>query len=384
MEPNHNSNQKQYIAHEDEIDLIALAKTLWNGRKTILKVTAIFMAIGLFVALFSAPQYTATTVIRPVLSSSKSGLSGSLGGLAAMAGINLGSAGSSSVELPPSLYPQIVESFAFQKQLLATPLSIEGVVGLVTYQEYYTEHYSPSVVQYLKKYTLGLPGLLLSSLRGEKEQGNAPSDGIQRMTGVEDKLLKLLSSQVSLNINEKEGYVSLSATLPEALAATQLLLKAQDLLQQEVIAFKIKKTTDDLNFIQERFVEKKAAFNNAQQNLAKYRDANKNVNTAIALTEVERLESEYQLAFSVYSELAKQVEAKKLQVKEDTPVFAVLQEAVVPLKKSGASKSLTLIIWTFLGGILGIALVFGKTFLADVKKKWDEDSTVVSSLRGTK
>ena len=38
---------------EDEIDLIAIAKTLWEGRKTIVKTTLIFMALGLFVAIFS-------------------------------------------------------------------------------------------------------------------------------------------------------------------------------------------------------------------------------------------------------------------------------------------------------------------------------------------
>jgi hypothetical protein len=31
-----------------------------------------------------------------------------------------------------------------------------------------------------------------------------------------------------------------------------------------------------------------------------------------------------------------------------------------------------LVIWLFLGGTTGIALVFGKHFLADWKKKWNE------------
>ena len=82
------------------------------------------------------------------------------------------------------------------------------------------------------------------------------------------------------------------------------------------------------------------------------------------------MESEYQLAFSVYSELAKQVETQKIQVKENTPVFVVLQEAVVPLEKSSASKIMTLAIWSFLGLFVGVALTFAKTFIADIKEKW--------------
>ena len=83
------------------------------------------------------------------------------------------------------------------------------------------------------------------------------------------------------------------------------------------------------------------------------------------------MESEYQLAFSVYSELAKQVETQKIQVKENTPVFAVLQDAVVPLEKSSTSISITLAIWFFLGLFLGVAITFAKTFIADIKEKWE-------------
>jgi len=40
---------------EDEIDLIQLAKTLWAGRRSVIKTTLIFMVLGLFIALFSPP-----------------------------------------------------------------------------------------------------------------------------------------------------------------------------------------------------------------------------------------------------------------------------------------------------------------------------------------
>ena len=83
------------------------------------------------------------------------------------------------------------------------------------------------------------------------------------------------------------------------------------------------------------------------------------------------MESEYQLAFSVYSELAKQVETQKIQVKENTPVFAVLQDAVVPLEKSSTSKIMTLAIWSFLGLFVGVASPLQKHLLQTSKKKWE-------------
>jgi uncharacterized protein involved in exopolysaccharide biosynthesis len=342
---------------EDEIDLIALAKTLWVGRKAIIKTTIIFACIGLFVALTTPAQYTSSIVVKPILSDSKSKLGGSLGGLAAMAGITLPGSTSSS-ELHPTLYPQIVESYSFQKALMQTKLNISGVAEEMTYEEYFLKHKKPSFIQTVKKYTLGLPGLIISSLKTKNTHTSITSLNLIAMSEDDFSLMKLLSEQVAIEINETGGYVALSSTMPEALAATQMVLQAQNLLQEAIIDHKAKKAKEDLIFIEDRFAEKKEEFNKAQQKLALYRDANRNVNTAIALTEVERLESEYQLAFSVYSELAKQVETQKIQVKEDTPVFAVLKEAIIPIQKSGTSKFLILFVWCFLGTILSLAKLY--------------------------
>jgi LPS O-antigen subunit length determinant protein (WzzB/FepE family) len=371
MENKPNIDQ-QFPTHyeEDEIDLIALAKTLWEGRKTIIKVTLTFMVLGLFMALLTPAQYTSSIVVKPILSDSKSKLGGSLGGLAAMAGINLGGTDSSS-ELHPTLYPQIVESYGLQKSLMQTKLQISGVDEPMTYENYFLNHLKPSFLQNVKKYTLGLPGLILSALKSDKEITADYSTNLTFMSKDDLRLVRLLSEQISIEINEKGGYVSLSATLPEAIASTQMVLHAQSLLQDAIIAHKAKKAKEDLSFIEERFAEKKAEFGKAQQKLAIYRDANRNVNTAIAQTEVQRLESEFALAFAVYSELAKQVETQKIQVKEDTPVFSVLQDAIVPLKKSGTNKRLILIIWTLFGGFMGLVLVFGKSILIDLRVKWN-------------
>lgn len=120
-----NNNKQLASNHEDEIDLIQLAKTLWTGRRTVIKTTLIFMVLGLFIALFSAKEYTASTTMVPQSAESGSKLGGSLGGLAAMAGINLGSMGGGST-IPPTLYPKIIASVPFQKEMMKTPLTIEG------------------------------------------------------------------------------------------------------------------------------------------------------------------------------------------------------------------------------------------------------------------
>ena len=371
MENTNKNKPQKYSNHENEIDLIALAKTLLGGRKEVVKITLIFMGIGLFVALTSPAEYTSTVVVKPTLSDSKSKLGGSLGGLAAMAGINLGG-GNSAAEIHPTLYPKIVESYSFQKELMASPIYVKDLDSEVSFEQYYTELHTLSVLEFLKKYTLGLPRLILNYFKNKKDIATSNGNMFQIISETDKEMIEKLKEQVRVTIDEKQGFVKLSATMPDGLQAAQMVLNAQNILQRKVINHKLKKAEEDLGFIEERFNEKKRAFEQAQDNLARYRDANKNVNTATAQTEAERLESEYQLAFSVYSELAKQVETQKIQVKENTPVFAVLQDAVVPLEKSNTSKSATLIIWTFLGAFLGIAFMLAKTFLASIKEKWAE------------
>jgi uncharacterized protein involved in exopolysaccharide biosynthesis len=357
---------------EDEIDLLALAKTLWNGRKTVIKITFIFMILGFFIAIFSAKEYTATSTMVPQFGDSKK-LGGNLGGLAAMAGINLGSIGGDT-GIPPTLYPQIVNSIPFQKELLQTPLTIKGLKKQITYEKYYQDVYSPGIIGTILKYTLGLPGVIIKAIKGkpDAEVSNGKADNLLRISDDEKELIEQLSEQLSLDVNVKDGYVTLYANMPEPQAAAELALKAQELLQRYIIDFKIQKSQNQLQFIQERYDEKEKAFKAAQQQLARYSDYNRFMQTALAKTSIERLQSEYDIAFSVYGELAKQLETQKIQVKEDTPVFTVLKPVSVPMEKSKPKRPLILIIWTFLGGILGVASVFGKVYFDELKVKWKE------------
>jgi uncharacterized protein involved in exopolysaccharide biosynthesis len=359
-------------SEEDEIDLIALAKTLWDGRKTIIKAILIFMAIGLFIALFSEKEYTASTTIVPATQGKSIG--GSLGGLAAMAGINLGSMGSES-GIPPTLYPQIVNSIPFQKQLLQTPITIEGQNKSITYTDYYTNVYSPSLLGYIKKFTIGLPGLILKAIKskpviGNKVKQSVDGNQIQTVTDDEYQLIKQLKNQLVIDINDKDGYVTISATLPEAKSAAQLAKKAQELLQHYIINFKVQKSKEQLKFIQGRYQEKEKEFKTIQNQLASFKDRNQNINTTLAQSKLVQLQSEYDLAFSVYTELAKQLETQQLQVKQDTPVFTVLKPVTIPMAKSKPKRVMILVIWVFLGAILGIGTVFGKEFMSSLKKQW--------------
>uniref|UniRef100_UPI0035624E17 GNVR domain-containing protein n=1 Tax=Ancylomarina sp. TaxID=1970196 RepID=UPI0035624E17 len=256
--------------------------------------------------------------------------------------------------------------------MMKTPLTIEGQKDKVTFQAYYLEIAKPGLLGYIKKYTIGLPGVIIKAIKGKSPVTNDQSTNDQLLTISQDEksLMNLLSSQLSLEVNDKDGYVSILARMPQARPAAEMVQRAQVLLQEAITDFKIKKAKDQMAFVEERYAEKEAAFTAAQNKLARFRDQNKNVSTAMAQTQMERLQSEFSMASSVYTELAKQLETQKIQVKEDTPVFTIIDPVSVPLDKSKPKRPMILIIWTFLGGIVGVGMVFGKQFMGSIKEQW--------------
>lgn len=366
-------NTPQPIPQDDEIDLIQLAKTLWKGRKTIIVSIVVAAILGVTVALLSPKAYTTSTTMVPQVSSKGSSL-GELSSLAAMAGFNLDMSGGAG-PLSPVIYPQILQSVPFQLELMNTPFTFSDAPEPVSIYTYYTEIAKPGILSQVKKYTIGLPFVILGALKGEEpETAVITSDSkVILLTTEQENIRKMLSSAVSLSTDTKEGFLTLSVTMPEALTAAEVAMKVQEMLQNYITKFKIAKAADQLKFVEERYNEKKAEYEKAQARLAAFRDRNKNVTSALALTEEERLNGEFMIAYNVYNELAKQLEQARIQVKEDTPVLSVIKPVVVPLEKSKPKRAMILAVWVFLGIITGVGIVLGRGYLVDIKKKFQEE-----------
>jgi len=360
-------------AADDEIDLLELVKTLWNGRRTVLIAVISGAMLGVLVALLSPKEYTATSIMVPQMGSDSQSKLGGLGGLAALAGISLDASPTS--ELSPLIYPQIVGSIPFQLELMNTQLNFQEHTNTIRLFDYYTKYGKTSVLGTLKKYTLGLPGVIISAIKGKPKEfifaGVSTHQPI-RLTEDQVSVQKILDGVVSLEVNSKEGFLTLTTRMPEAMAAAQLAQKAQDLLQRYITEFKIEKAKTNLDFIQGRYDETKAELQKDQVNLATASDRNKNFISGLPKIETDRLQARFTITFSVFQELAKQLEQAKIQVKKETPVFTIIEPVTVPSEKSKPKKPMIVFIWLFLGGIVGVGWVFGKVFMKDIKLKWNE------------
>ncbi|MBE6221574.1 MAG: lipopolysaccharide biosynthesis protein [Rikenellaceae bacterium] len=363
-------NQNNFPVDEQEIDLVELIQRMWINRGLILKLTVIFMVVGVFVALFSSKVYTASCDVVPQTSDGSG--SSKMSSLAALAGINLNQ--SMDVKaLSPLVYENILRSTTFRKELMQTPIEFEKAGKAVSFYEYYTskEYNKPSVLGYIKKYTIGLPFVILNAIRGEQElpQMSAAGDAAQQiesLTEDEYKVSQILSQAVTITLTEKKGYVTITANMPEAVAAAQLAQATLSLLQKYITEFKIDKVQSNLDFVQSRYDEAKKNFEDIQFRRAKHRDANQNVIKHSARVEQEKLDAEYTLAMTLYTELAKQLEQAKISVKETAPILTVINPVTIPYKKTKPQRAMILLVFTFLGVAAGAGLVLGIPALADI------------------
>lgn len=346
---------------EDEIDLIALLKTVFIARRFVVKTTILFAVLGVISALISPIKYTASTTFVPQLSEGPT--NSSLGGLASLAGINLSAImGSPPQEIPPSLYPQIAESVPYRLALL------EAKVGSndISFRNYILDESSGvAILPLLKKYTIGLPGLLLNK---QTDTNKTLDNTLFQITEEDKDLFEFLAQVVSIEWDDQEGLVSISVELADRMVAAQLAQAATNLLQNNIISFKSQSARNNLDFIERQFESKRQEFEEIQDSIAIFKDQNLNITSTLYQNQLTRLESKFTVTSSVFQELAGQVEQAKIQVNKDTPIFTVIEPVSVPPERSKPKRTLMVIIWTFLGGVFSVGWVLVKSPLQQIVK----------------
>jgi len=122
--------QKNEI-QDDEIDLKQLWRAMWAGKFTIIIISFIFAVASIYFAKSKPNVYKATAILTPASSEGGAGglsaLASQFGGLANMAGINLGSGGSNKTDLALEIIKSrsFIEKFIAKHDLLVPLMAAE-------------------------------------------------------------------------------------------------------------------------------------------------------------------------------------------------------------------------------------------------------------------
>ena len=334
-----NEIKRQELPEEQEIDLIELAQKLWKERKFLLKGCGIAVVVGLIVAFSIPKEYTTTVKLAP--ETQDAAKKSSLGGLAAMAGINLNAAAGADA-ISPDLYPDVVQSTPFLLELFPVEVTDKEKELSTTLYDYMSEHQRKAWWGYIVSAPFKALGAVMSLFSGDEEE----------------------------SVDKKTLVITASVQMQDPVISAQMTKVVLENLQNYITNYRTQKVKQDLEFTQKVFGESRDAYYKAQRAYAAFEDANRNIISSSYRTEQERLKNEMTLTFNVYNTLAQKLEQDKLRVQEETPVYTVIEPATVPLKASSPKKALILVGFVFLALFGCIGYLFVKDmFVAAFKKE---------------
>jgi len=360
----------EYMPHahddDDEIDLMELAKRIWDGRWTIIKITAVFILIGLFVALFSAEEFESDAILMPEMQQQeRSGAGRLLQQFGGQFGINAGSEMPQGT-IPPMIYPRIVNSLPFQLELMEKEIHFRDYGVTTTWPDFLENHYSRPLTAYAIDYTVKLPLTVLSGIRSlfggsEAEEIISQEDPMdaQYITLSRDqhRLINNLRDRISVSQDQETGLLTTRVKLQDARAAAELNRFLIERLKEYITEYRVEKARQTVEFTEQQKNEAQERFEKAQLALADFRDRNISLSTARAQTEAERLQDEKNLAFNVYNSVSQRLEESRLRLQEQTPVFKEVQAVNVPSERSEPKRGVMMVVFTLLGGIVAVGYV---------------------------
>lgn len=352
---------------EMEIDLIDLFRQLWQSRLFIVKAAAIGAVIGLIVAFSIPKQYTVNVTLSP--ESGKAAGLGNLSGMASMLGVGGMSMGGESDALNVSLFPDIMASTPFILELFDVQVRTVKDTSAIPLTDYLEEQRSP-----WWNTLMGLPGMAIGGVKSlftEKVEGKEELNPFQ-LTPTQSEQVNAIRSAIAAKTDKKSGTTIISATLQDPLAAALLADTVVVKLQNYVTAYRTSKAQEDCNYLEQLYKERQQEYYAAQQQYARYMDANKNVVLQSVLTERERLQNEMNLAYQVYTQVATQLQVARAKVQEAKPVFAIVEPATVPVRPSGKGKLIFLIAFALLATI-------GASFWVLIRKPFNEIITNIKN-----
>tara|TARA_Y100001958_G_scaffold152612_1_gene139014 strand:- start:27409 stop:28476 length:1068 start_codon:yes stop_codon:yes gene_type:complete len=341
----------EYSKNNNIIDLYKIYLKLWKNRKIILYTIALFGIIGIIYSLSLNIVFVSSTTFYPRYE--KGNQSNSIADIAGLAGIDIGK--NLSNDIPSNLYPNLLSSTPFKQKVLNKKININN--KKITYREY--------LLTEKKKNKSFLSDLIKSFYKTEsndKIQNQNPNSKIIELDNIEYQLHISVQDLIKIDVNKKDGYITLMVYDENPLVSSQIAQITRDLLQEYIIDYKLKNIKLVYNFTVNQLQNTKKNLYNLQDSLALFRDSNKNIKSDLFKNKQSRLETEYNLVKNIYNELAISKEKTAIEVKRNTPIFTIINPVVIPNERYSPKRKIIVISFCFIGLILITSLIILKNY----------------------
>lgn len=307
------STQPMGSVPDDEIDLRELFSVIWKGKWIIIAITFVFAVASVVFAISQPNIYKSEALLSPADAEQGGGglaaLAGQFGGLASMAGINLGGGGGvdktqMAIEVMKSR--QFASEFIQKHQILADLMAAEKWDMQTNTLSYDNESYDSANKQWVR----------------EVKPPFKPEPSMQ-------EAYKVFSKIVAVNAAKDTGMVTVSVEhLSPAIAQQWVNWLIQDIntvMKERDVAEAIKST---------EFLESKIQ----QTNVADIRS----------------------ILYKLVEEQAKTIMFAEVR---DEYVFKTIDPALIPEEKAKPKRALICVLGTMLGGMLGVMFVLIRYFV---------------------
>ena len=300
---NNASGAHQY---DDEIDLKELFGVLWAGKFLIAAVTAVFAVGTIFYSLSIPNQYKATVVLAPAQAETGglSGALGRLGGLASLAGVNIGDSFGSDYMIAQEIMRSwgFVEEFIEDNELAIEVYAAEGWNKTSGQLNISDDMYDISAQSWL----------LEDEASGELR---APTSW---------ELFKRFEEMLSISHDQQSGLLTVSIEYYSPYVAKEWLDIYVEAINKHMQERQVLKVSNNIRYLEDQI---------AKTSIAEMRE----------------------VFYTIIEE-----QTKNKMVAEASPefVFTVVSSSMVPEKKSRPRRALICILGAFLGGVVGIVVTF--------------------------
>jgi len=290
--------------YDDEIDLRELFSVLWDGKKLIVGITAVFALAAVFYALSIPNQYRATALVSPA-EGSGGGLSdalGQLGGLASLAGVSIGGGESSEAQVAQEIMRSrgFIEEFISENNIDVEVFAAQGWDRGSNQLEINSDLYDVDSSLWLR---------------------DAPAGKTVEPTGWE--LYKGFSEMFSVSEDKKTGMISISVEYFSPEIAKQWVDQLIIGINQHMQSRKLDKVNINIQYLEAQI---------QKTSIAEMREV-------------------------FYTIIEEQIKSKMLAEASPEYAFVTVSPAMVPEEKSQPKRALICILGTLLGGMLSVLWV---------------------------
>lgn len=347
-------------------DITPLLRRVWGDRRRMMRNCCIAVVAALVVAFSIPKEYESTVVLAP--ETSKGTSMAGLSSLAAFAGINMGDIQNEDA-LYPELYPQIIGSTTFISDLYSMQVkSQDGEINTTLYDYILSKQSHPWWSNII------LLPLKLKAMIMPKKQIAASDEGEQvtycSYSEQEFSVIKKLRKKVWTSVDKGTDVITITVLMQDSKIAAQVADKVAFLLQEYVTKYRTQKAYQDYLYSEKLLADAENIYRAKQDKYAKYMDSHMLGTLKMKYkAEEEQLMNEAQLAFNVYNQLAQQKEIARAKVQENTPVYTIMQPAVIPQLAVAPRKMFILVGFIFLTIFGHITwLLLGPKFKSAIRK----------------